>query len=233
MSGQMKRIFVIGAIVLCLYLIAAYVIIPYGWQKYSERHPSFDGDPRITETADGHPGDPLNVALIGTESEIRQAMSSIKWYAADPLGVESDLRIAADSVLERPYDTAPVSNLYLFKRKQDLAFEQPLGDDPRKRNHVRLWRTGKENPAGRPIWIGAASYDERVGLSHTTGQVTHHIAPDVDTERDRIFAELDKSDLLSDMYKVPGFHTELEGRNGGGDLWRTDGALWAGVVAAQ
>jgi hypothetical protein len=35
------------------------------------------------------------------------------------------------------------------------------------------------------FWLGAATFDTRVGFSHTTGQVTHHIGPDVDAERDR------------------------------------------------
>ena len=44
-------------------------------------------------------------------------------------------------------------------------------------------------PVGPATAIGAeggATFDERVGLSHTTGQITHHIAPDVDTERDHL-----------------------------------------------
>jgi hypothetical protein len=36
----------------------------------------------------------------------------------------------------------------------------------------------------RPIWVGSAVFDERVGLSRTTGQITHVTAPDVDAERD-------------------------------------------------
>jgi hypothetical protein len=32
------------------------------------------------------------------------------------------------------------------------------------------------------------------------------------------------------MYKVAGFHKQLEGKNGGGDPWYTDGVLWVGVI---
>ena len=81
-----------------------------------------------------------------------------------------------------------------------------------------------------PIWIGAASYDERVGLSHTTGQITHHISGDVDKERDHLFDDLKKTGDLADAYTVAGFHKELKGVNGGGDYWHTDGDLDVGVV---
>src|SRR5262249_4774795 len=39
--------------------------------------------------------------------------------------------MAEAAVLKRKYEDAPVSNLYLFGRKEDLAFEQPVGDNPR------------------------------------------------------------------------------------------------------
>jgi hypothetical protein len=216
-----------------LYLITAYLVIPAITGKYYRRHPSFDDNPRITHTSDGHPGDPINVSLIGTQAQIDAIVQAAKWYPAAALGLKSDLKIAADTVLSRPDDEAPVSNLFLFGRKEDLAFEQPVGDNPRQRNHVRFWNTEKLNDDGRPIWIGSASYDERVGISHTTGQITHHIAPDVDTERDHLFANLKQTGELAEDYAVDGYHKQLEGRNGGGDRWYTDGKLIVGVIAPE
>jgi hypothetical protein len=143
----------------------------------------------------------------------------------------SDVKIAADTVLSRPDDEAPVSSLYLFGRKEDLAFEQPVGDNPRQRHHVRFWNTGKTDADGRLIWIGSASYDRRVGLSHTTGQVTHHIAPDIDAERNHLLECLERTGDLAEHYVVDGFHKKLEGRNGGGDRWHTDGKLYVGLIA--
>jgi hypothetical protein len=147
--------------------------------------------------------------------------------------LRSDIKIAADTVLSRSDDEAPVSSLFLFGRKEDLAFEQPVGDNPRKRHHVRFWRTTTLDPGGQPIWLGSASYDERVGLSHTTGQITHHIAPDVDTERDHLFDDLQNAGTIADFYPVDDFHKVREGRNGGGDPWHTDGRLFVGEIAAN
>lgn len=75
------------------------------------------------------------------------------------------------------------------------------------------------------MWLGAATFDERVGLSYTTGEVTHHIGPNVDAERDRIANELEKVDRVQEVYWINDFHPRLEGRNGGGDPWHTDGRL--------
>ena len=160
-------------------------------------------------------------------------MLAAKWYPADPLTLRSCLEIAEATVLKRPYDDAPVSNLYLRRRKQDLAFEKPVGTDPRQRHHVRFWKLDTLDEAGRPLWIGSATYDRAVGLSHTTGQITHHISANVDDERDGLLADWQATSRLVETYFVTNFQKAREGRNGGGDPWHTDGTLKVGVIAPQ
>jgi hypothetical protein len=203
--------------------IAAYLVAPWLWKRYLGDHPGIAEAPRITHTADGHPGDPINIVLVGAEEQIVRAMTAAAWFPADPITFRTSVRIAVDSVFRKPDDSAPVSDLYLFGRKQDLAFEQPVGDSPRQRHHVRFWRS-ELTEASRPLWFGSATFDERVGLSYTTAQVTHHIGSDVDAERDRIASELQKASWAQQIRWVDHFQ-QLEGRNGGGDLWRTDGRL--------
>jgi LssY-like putative type I secretion system component LssY len=170
--------------------------------------------------------------MVGTEEELLQIMQTAKWYKAAALGLESDLKIAVDSVLSRPDDNAPVSSLYLFGRKEDLAFEQPVGDNPRHRHHVRFWKTDKRHN-DRPVWVGSAIYDQHVGFSRDTGQITHVTAPDIDAERDYMFRELERTGDLATVEVIDDFHKILEGRNGGGDPWHTDGRLFVGAVGKE
>jgi hypothetical protein len=229
--GLRRRMFQIGVGSLAFYFVLAYIFMPLDWKSYISRHPTLDDVPGITLTASGIPGDPLNVALVGTAEEVMRLMLAAHWHPADPLTWRSCMAIAVDTVLGRTYDDAPVSNLYLWGRKEDFAFEQPVGDNPRKRHHVRFWRSDKPAPDGRSVWVGAATYDDCVGFSHTTGQITHHIAADVDAERDHLFRTLEATNDLSEIYMVDGFHKVREGRNGGGDRWYTDGRLEVGIVA--
>ena len=67
-------------------------------------------------------------------------------------------------------------------------------------------------------------------MSHTTGQITHHISGDVDIERDHLMKTLEESGDLIDVYFIDGFHKILSGRNGGNDLWHTDGRLPVGTI---
>jgi len=216
--------------VLLLYVAVAYLLLPVLWTRYAYRHPALEDTPGITYAADGIPGDPLNVALIGAKAEIIRIMLAARWSPADPLTLRSCVEIAAATILERPYDDAPVSSLYLWGRKEDLAFEQPVGFDPRQRHHVRFWRSDKVDENGRHAWVGSATYDRSVGLSETTGQITHHIAADVDAERDHLFQDLEQTGDLAEMYIVNDFHKVREGRNGGGDPWQTDGKLYSGIT---
>jgi hypothetical protein len=220
---------VLGGFVL-IYFCLAYLLAPLLWERYAARHPAWENVPRVTHTSDKHPGDPLNIAIIGSELELKKTLLAAGWYPADPVTLKSSLEIAEASVLDRQYDEAPVSSLFLFDRKQDLAFEQPVGANPRKRHHVRFWKYAEPMSDGRDVWFGSATYDERVGLSHTTGEITHHIDGNVDVERDHIIETLRKTDLLVEVRIVAGFHTILDGKNGGGDAWHTDGSLSVAVT---
>jgi hypothetical protein len=220
----------IGGLLLA-YLLIAYLVLPAIWNRYETRH-SLGDVPGITTTANGIPGDPINVALVGTKDELIRIMLAANWYEAAALGLKSDLEIAVDTVLSRPDVDAPVSSLYLFGRKEDLAFEQPVGDNPRHRHHVRFWRSEKLHD-GRPVWLGSAIYDQHVGFSRDTGQITHVTAPDIDTERDKLFGDLKQSGQLRDVSAIDDFHEVREGRNGGGDPWHTDGRLFVGVINAR
>lgn len=216
--------------VLVAYVVVAYGVLPLVWARYEKRHPALDQLPGMTQTHDHHPGDPINLALVGSEDDLKRIMLKAGWFPADPITLKSSLKIAEGTLLDRPYEDAPVSSLYLWGHKQDLAFEQPVGDNPRKRHHVRFWKSPQLDDQGRPLWAGSATYDERVGLSHTTGQVTHHIAPDVDAERDHLIDNLLATGNLVDLQTIDDFHPNRTGRNGGGDPWETDGALKWGVI---
>jgi hypothetical protein len=196
-------------------------------------HPALDRAPRHTATKLGHQGDPVNVAFVGTEEELHRALALAGWYTADPITLETSLRIAADVVLRKPYPHAPVSDLYLWGRRQDHAFEQPVGDSPKQRHHVRFWRSAEVDAAGEPLWLGAATFDERVEISRTTGTVTHKIGADVDRERNKVLVDAHAKGLLSGAYWVDGFHREREGRNGGGDHYFTDGRLAVGLISIR
>jgi hypothetical protein len=211
------------------YLLVAYLLLPWLWRHY-EHQPALEQSPKFTTTDAGIPGDPLNVGLVGTRERVLAAFAAAGWRVPAALGLRSDVGIAESVLADRPDPNAPVSQLFLFGRPEDLAFEKEFGESARQRSHVRFWRDDTLGPGGRPFWIGAATFDVGVGLSHRTGQVTHHISPDIDAERNRLMADLTAARQLSEVYQVTGIGPTLDGHNGGGDRYYTDGELDVGVL---
>jgi hypothetical protein len=213
-------------------LVAAALCLP---RRNSLAEPGFpwtpDDLPRLTHTRTGIPGDPLNLVFVASEADLQKAMLAAGWHPADALTFRSCLRITVATLLRRPYEDAPVSSLFVWGRRQDLAFEQPVGHDPRRRHHVRLWRSGQQDGRGRSLWLAAATFDTSVGLSHTTGGITHHIAAAVDEERDKLIQDLATARWVDTVWWVNGYQPRLQGRNGGGDPYFTDGRLGVVVLA--
>jgi hypothetical protein len=172
------------------YGLAAYVILPYAVRMGLKvlRH---EHVPRYTITGDGLPGDPVNLVFIGTFDGLRAAF-----------------------VLNRPYPTAPFSTLFLFGRGQDIGFQLPIGDSPRKRHHVRFWakclstaetvdagfwrRADRPADGERALWVGAGTKDTGLSLTRLTFQMTHATDSDTNAERDFIIASLRDAGAIRD-----------------------------------
>jgi LssY C-terminus len=171
-----------------VYGIAAYLLAPEYWWLRERGHVTLP-DAMVTSTIDGIAGDPINVGFIGTKAELIHAFTVGGWHPADAITWRTSLEIGESVIFDRPYADAPVSTLMFERRKQDLAFEKPVGESADRRHHVRIWQMPDDDD-GEPLWLCSASFDRGVGLSHDTGQITHHIGPDIDAERDFLIGDL-------------------------------------------
>jgi hypothetical protein len=207
-----------------LYAGAAYGLAPTFWRHF-EHQAALADKPMVTRTSLGLPGDALNVGVEGAREDILCAMRDAGWRGVDPVNFRTSARIVGDTLVRRPYGTAPVSPLFYDGRKQDLAFQKPSEKSPSTRHHVRFWRALDKGESGQPVWLGAATYDRSVGVSRYTGQITHHIAADIDAERDLLSGDLAASGHVESTYEISGVGPTLVGRNGGGDVYFTDGDL--------
>ena len=222
--SRTRKALTILAVVLVAYGFTAYILLPLVWTHY-EHQKGLAGLSMVTRTAQDIPGDPINVGLVGARDDVLCAMHAAGWFPADPITFKSSVEIVGSVILRRPYRDAPVSPLFYEGRREDLAFEKPVGDSADRRNHVRLWEVLKQGQEGRPVWLGSATFDRDVGLSRYTGQVTHHIGADIDAERDLLTDDLKKAKVVQAIYEVTGVGPTLVGRNGEGDRYYTDGEI--------
>ena len=146
-----------------------------------------------TRTSDGLLGDPVNLALRGNAAQIHATMAAAGWTRADDVDIRSSLRIVSSTLTRKTYAEAPVSPLHLFDQQQDFAYQQEVAGNPAKRHHVRFWQrppTGTCPAASRSTGWPPAPSTAAWGCPCLTFQVTHHIAADIDTERDYIVESL-------------------------------------------
>ena len=178
--------------------------------------------PRFTEAFDGIEVDPVNIIIFGSKNDLINAFKKIGWQKADKLTIKSSVKMINKFLINKHYPKARFSSLYLFGRKQDIGFQEPIGKSPRKRHHVRFWATNtqkindpldinfwikkqkiKNNKA--LIWIGSGSEDIGFGFTKLTYQLSHKVNPNVDLERKYILKKLTKNKCIGKInYYKPG-----------------------------
>ena len=164
-------------------VVVAYVVLPRLWTHY-EHEPGLEGRPMVTVTADGIPGDPLNVGLVGTKEEAIRALAAAGWYPADAVTLKTSIEIAG-SVHLRPAVSRRAGEPALLRRQEAGLRLREAGRRQRRpaqpcallaRRSAMARRGGRSGSARRPSTAASAS-------ATTPAQITHHIGADIDAER--------------------------------------------------
>ena len=190
-------------------------------------------NPRAT-SAKGNPADVINLVIIGSQAELEAAFTAAGWGIADPLNGKTAARLAADTVVNRSYPTAPVSTLKLFDRAQDIAVELQVNHSPKSRHHSRFWIAPTKTADGRPIWLGGSVFDTGVAFSRVGGEhVTHMVDPNIDKERDFTAEALKSAGQVQASTSLPGIGPDDKLVNGDGNPMTTAGDLLVVVLQAN
>ena len=148
-------------------------------------------------------GDPLNLVVVGGLEDAFPALVRRGWRPTEQTWSGSILRMASSFLSGERYAYAPVSNLYLFGRSQDLAL-QKARDSIHQRNHLRLWLSPMLYH-GKQVWVGQISRDIGSRLTiHTPTLTTHKIDPDVDEARAALIEDMAYSQSLAKLGVVEG-----------------------------
>ncbi|WP_375778601.1 LssY C-terminal domain-containing protein [Bradyrhizobium sp. ma5] len=89
--GRLRRRLIIFGAAAIAYLLLTYVVAPVLWTHH-EHEPGLANLPMVTRTADGIPGDALNVGLVGDKQDITRTMHAAEWFPADPRHVAHEHR---------------------------------------------------------------------------------------------------------------------------------------------
>lgn len=175
-----------------------------------------------SEKLSGLPQEPISIIIQArTDDEIIEVFEEAGWHVADALATHSLLRIVSAFILNESYPTAPMTPSFWNSQVHDFGFEKPTEkDSARARHHARFWKTGAKTEEGKYIYVGVASLD--VGIKYI---VAHTISPDIDTEREFVFSDLEKTSRIS-AYRKEQFVNPALGKNFAGDQFFTDGKVY-------
>jgi len=165
---------------------------------------SLEALPCCVTNADGdRNGDPLNLVVIGDVSDAFASFVRRGWSLTEQTWSGSVMRMVSSALSGERYAYAPISNLYLFGRPQDIAL-QKARDNIHQRNHLRLWKSPIRF-RGQTVWVGQISRDIGSRMTiHSPTLTTHKIDPDVDLAALSLLGDLFYSQNLKRFAFVAG-----------------------------
>jgi hypothetical protein len=153
-----------------------------------------------TDSGTTHDGDPINLVIVESKRDPIVPFIARDWHMTQKLDVASMIETVRAFIFRDEYLTSPVSPLYVFGRREDLAL-QKARSTINERIHTRLWLTPYTFESRR-LWIGQVSRDIGVRLTDQTWNLTtHKIGPDVDFDMGYLLQDL----LMSGFVERYGF----------------------------
>jgi hypothetical protein len=185
----------------------------------------FANIPRRVQDQQGNPGDMVNFAIIGTEEQVQKAFAAAGWTAVDKSTQDAIVHGLLATLSHQAYTEMPMSILYLFGRPQDLSFAR---GDPLAvaaiRHHLRVWKS-TETVNGQQLWVGSATHDDGFEKDQRNGNVTHHIDPNIDVERDFIEQSFAAAGMLAGAAYVTPSDPLKTARTATGGSFHSDGRI--------
>ncbi|PIY93112.1 MAG: PA-phosphatase [Candidatus Magasanikbacteria bacterium CG_4_10_14_0_8_um_filter_32_14] len=177
---------------------------------------------RYTETLAGQRQEPISLVIIAkSEQDFLTIFDNASWQLADIIDLNNTYKLVQTALFKKPYETAPMTPSFWNAKTNDFGFEKAsTTNNVRQRHHARFWKTAYTTTDGYLIYLGTASFDEGIKWG-----ITHRISPDIDTEREQLFTDLQSTNMIEYFSKEKTVDPIL-GKNFVGDQFFTDGNLY-------
>jgi hypothetical protein len=179
--------------------------------------------PTRSTTIKSADADLVNLAFVGSETQVRSAFVTAGWHNADPLSKRSVAHNFYALLNNSGYAQEPMMTFLLNGKPEDMNWQKSLNSYGR-RDHLRIWRYTPEG-ATEPLWVSSSTHDTGAMLSVKYKGFVHHISPDIDNERATVIRDLIFAGCVKSVTYVarPGIATITQ--NATGDPVRTDGSI--------
>ncbi len=186
---------------------------------------TFSDIPRRVSDEGENPGDMVNFALLGTESQVKSMFASAGWVAVDKTVGDAVVHGILSTLNHETYTEMPMSTLVLFGRPQDLSFARADAVKvAAERHHLRVWKTSKMI-GGVPLWVGSATHDIGFERDERNGKTTHKIDPRIDDERQFLLESFDATGAFNSAAYVTPADPLRSARTATGGSFFSDGRI--------
>jgi hypothetical protein len=104
-----------------------------------------------------------SLVVVGSGDDLYHAFMRAGWDETEVVTTQSAWKTAVAFISGGRYRYSPVSSLYVFGRRQDVALQKARGRI-HERNHLRLWLAPLRF-RGKLVWVGQISRD--IGVRFT------------------------------------------------------------------
>jgi len=177
---------------------------------------------KYSETLRGNSQEPMSFLIVAkNDTELAIFFKKSGWLEADYFNRNSMTRMIIAAVLNQSYPTNVMTPSFWNSKVNDFGFQKPTPKNTiRERHHVRFWKTNIFTRDGKRLYLGTASYDIRIKWL-----ITHEIDANIDAEREYLFKDLLKSNMILKYEKIQ-LVGKTRGKNFAGDAFYTDGKAY-------
>ena len=179
--------------------------------------------PTRSTTLKSASADLVNLAFVGSESQVHFAFVAAGWHNADPVSKHSIAHNFYALLNNSGYTQEPMMTFLLNGKPEDMNWQKSLNSYGR-RDHLRIWRYVPEG-ATEPVWLSSSTHDTGAVLSVKYKGFVHHISPDIDNERSTVIRDLNFAGCVKSVTYVPRPGMATMTQNAVGDTMRTDGSI--------
>lgn len=197
--------------------MAAYDADDFEWQEFSHTIPTRSTTMKMEDA------DLINLALVGTRDQVKEAFHNAGWVSSDSFTKHAFLRNFYAFLNNSGYPQEPMRPFLLDGQPADMKWQKSLNSYAR-RDHLRMWEWDDPN-SGKTVWLSASTHDTGAALSLKYRQFVHHITPSIDEERSKVIRDLSAAGCVQSVHLIarPGVPNMTQSYNG--DPVRTDGSL--------
>ncbi len=180
--------------------------------------------PRRSTTQTMVDADVVNLAFVGSRTQVEEAFEQAGWNTSDIFTKRSFFRNFYAFLNNSGYAQAPMREFLLEGDPADMNWQKSLNSYAR-RDHLRMWQWTESADDTDTLWLSSATHDTGAGLSLKYRQFVHHITTDIDEERSKVIRDLKMAGCVRSVRMVPRPGMANITQNATGDMVRTDGEL--------